>query len=247
MTLSAGALIGATALGGLFGSGSSALSSLMNYQSAKKLMDRQYNINLKTLRNAPSASRQGFVDAGFNPLLSLGSNQAGFSASSSGVGADLSSGVNAGVNSALAYKENKATLKKLDAEINGIEETTRGIELDNRIKEKELNTSPKSIISDYVEGRENPVVKKIQEIGERFGVLDSNKSKPNSAISAKSIQLHDNKPYVQRGVPRSVVKSFNGVNSAKSAERFTVLSDRELKNYKPSKRRYSKPPNQLPR
>lgn len=146
------------------GGASSSLTALMNYQYAKKLMDKQYKYNLKTLRNAPSASREGFVNAGYNPLMALGSNQTGFSANSSGVGADLTSGLESGVNSALAMKENKATLKKLDAETKGIETTTKGIELDNKIKEKELNTSPKSIISDYVEGRENPVVKKFNKL-----------------------------------------------------------------------------------
>lgn len=232
---------------GLFGIGNSALSAGLNYASSKKLMKYQYGLNQKALRESPLNARRGLTNAGYNPLLALPSGSQGFSASSSGVGADFSEGFNSAINSAIALKQSKATLKKLDAETRGIEETTRGVELDNKIKEKELNTSPRAIFSDFVEGRENPVVKKIQEIGEKFGILDSNKSKPNSAVTSRTIKLHDDKPYVQRGVPRSVVKSFNNVNSAKSSERFTVLTDEDLKNYKGSKKRYSKPPKQLPR
>lgn len=104
------------ALAGLFGAGGSALSSMINYQSAKKLMDKQYKYNLKTLRNAPTASREGFVDAGYNPLMALGSGQAGFSASSSGVGADLTSGLEQGVSSAIAMKQNKAQIDNINAD-----------------------------------------------------------------------------------------------------------------------------------
>lgn len=100
----------------LLGTGVSALSSMINYSSAKKLQNHQYDLNLKTLENAPTSSRKGFVNAGFNPLLSLGSGQAGFSASSSGVGADLTSGIEQGVNSALAIRQNKAQVKNIQAD-----------------------------------------------------------------------------------------------------------------------------------
>lgn len=100
----------------LFGTGASALSSMINFASAKKLQKHQYELNLKTLENAPTSSRKGFVDAGFNPLLSLGSNQVGFSANSSGVGADLTSGMSQGISSAMAIKQGNAQVKNIQAD-----------------------------------------------------------------------------------------------------------------------------------
>lgn len=107
------------ALGGFLGnSANSLLGSLMSYRSAKKLQNHQYDLNIKTLKNAPSASRQGFSDAGYNPLLALGSSNQGFSANSSGVSSDLGSAGVSGANSALAIKQNKATIANTEAGTN---------------------------------------------------------------------------------------------------------------------------------
>ena len=113
---SIGAIAGLAGGLGLLGAGTSALSSIMNYNYAKKLQQHQYDLNLATLRNAPSASRQGYVDAGYNPLYSLGSSQTGFSASSSGVGADLTSGLQQGVSSAIAMKQSVAQIGNINAD-----------------------------------------------------------------------------------------------------------------------------------
>lgn len=156
-----GAFLGA-ALGGV---GSSALSSVMNYNYAKKLMDKQYDINIRTLRNAPSASRQGYVDAGYNPLLALGSNQAGFSASSSGVGADLTSGLEQGINSAIAMKQNKAQINNINADTalknnQGETEKAKRIQMEfqnamtdveTHLRQKDLSTYEKRFYSDLYE------------------------------------------------------------------------------------------------
>lgn len=103
-------------IGGLFGGASSALGSLMSYQSAKKLQQHQYDLNQRSLRESPLNARKGFVDAGYNPLLSLGSSSQGFSANSSGVPSDMSSGVTSGVNSALSAKQNRATVDNIKAD-----------------------------------------------------------------------------------------------------------------------------------
>lgn len=153
------------ALAGLFGAGGSALSSMINYQSAKKLMDRQYKINLNTLRNAPSASREGFVNAGYNPLMALGSSQAGFSASSSGVGADLTSGLEQGVSSAIAMKQNKAQINNINADTalknnQGETEKARRVQMEfqnamtdveTHLRQKDLSTYEKRFYSNLYE------------------------------------------------------------------------------------------------
>lgn len=108
----------AAAIGGLLGGVSSALSASVNYKFAKKLMDQQYDLNQRALRENPSASREGFVNAGYNPLLALGASNTGFSASSNGIGADFSTGISNGVSSALQASQNSATVKNLKADTN---------------------------------------------------------------------------------------------------------------------------------
>lgn len=149
----------------LFKSGSSALGSLMSYESAKKLQQHQYKIYLDSLRNAPSASREGFVKAGYNPLMALGSSQAGFSASSSGVGADLTSGLDQGINSAIAMKQSKAQIDNINADTalkNNQGETEKAkrvqmefqnamTDVETHLKQKDLSTYEKRFYYDLYE------------------------------------------------------------------------------------------------
>lgn len=221
-------------------------SSLINYHTGKALQSNQYRLNLKTLRNAPLASREGFVNAGYNPLLALGSGQAGFSASSSGIGSDLATAFSNDKNSAIAEKQADATVDNLEEQNKKIKAEREGVELDNKLKEKDLNTSPKTIISDLITGQSNPVVDTVKRLGARLGVTNSAVSSNNPKSLRPVIDLSDNKPYVQRGVPRSVVKSFDNLNSAKSVKKFFELSERDLRNYKGSKRRYNRPPREFP-
>lgn len=152
-------------VGGIFGGINSAASAAMNYNYAKKLMDKQYNINLNTLRNAPKASREGFVNAGYNPLMALGSSQAGFSASSSGVGADLTSGLEQGINSAIAMKQNKAQINNINADTalknnQGETEKAKRIQMEfqnamtdveTHLRQKDLSTYEKRFYSNLYE------------------------------------------------------------------------------------------------
>lgn len=206
------ALIGAAG-----GAASSALSSMINYQSAKKLMDRQYNINLRTLRNAPSASREGFVNAGYNPLLALGSGQSGFSASSSGVGADLTSGLEQGVNSAIAMKQNKAQIDNINADTalknnQGETEKARRIQMEfqnamtdveTHLKQKDLSTYEKRFYSNLYEQmqraenyRANSAVAQMNAETNRMNAntsrLNYRLDKNNSAVT-NATKIHDSR------------------------------------------------------
>lgn len=152
-------------IGGLLGAGSSALSSVMNYAYSKKLMDYQYKINQKSLLNSPLQSRKGYVKAGYNPLLALGSPGMGFSANSSGFGSDLSSGLNSGVNSALAVRQNKATIDNIRADTGlknqqGETEKARRVQMEfqnamtdveTHLKRKDLSTYDRKFYSDLYE------------------------------------------------------------------------------------------------
>ena len=112
MALAAG--IGA-AIGGLFKGASSAASAMIDYETAKKLQQHQYDLNQRSLRESPSASREGYVNAGYNPLLPLGSPGMGFSANSSGINSDIdvTSGLQTGINSAIAIQQAGANLENI--------------------------------------------------------------------------------------------------------------------------------------
>lgn len=111
--LAAGLVSGAL---GLFGAGSSAMSSIMNYQYAKKLQQHQYDLNEKAQRNYWQNARYSTTQAGYNPILALGSGTQGFSASSSGVPVDLSSGIQGGVSSALSVMQAGSQIKNTQAD-----------------------------------------------------------------------------------------------------------------------------------
>lgn len=84
-------------LGNLFGSsgpsalgsiGFSALGSMMNYNYSKRLQENQYSLNIKGLKESPTAQRQGLEIAGYNPILAV--NSSGMSNATAGAGASVS-------------------------------------------------------------------------------------------------------------------------------------------------------------
>ncbi len=93
------------ALGGLFGGAASSAGAFLNYESQKKLMDRQ---NAFTKYMSDTAHQREVVDlraSGLNPALSaLGGS--GASTPSAGTGS-LSTDFANGVNSALAWRQQK--------------------------------------------------------------------------------------------------------------------------------------------
>lgn len=151
--------------GGLFGLGSSALSSAMSYKSAKKLMNQQYDLNEKALRNYWQNSKYSATSAGYNPLLALGSGSQGFSANSSGVPVDLSSGVQNGVSSAIQIAQNKAQVKNIQADTalktsQSDTEKAKQIQInfqnamtdvETHLKRKDLNTYERRLYQDMYE------------------------------------------------------------------------------------------------
>lgn len=231
---------------GLMNSAGAAVSAAQNYKYSKKLQEHQYDLNRKALREQFANTRYSLESAGYNPLLAVGSSAQGFSAGASASGGDLSSVGSDAVNSAIQAKQANANIKNLEETNNKLKEETESVKLDNKLKRKELDTSPRGVISDIVRGESNPTVDFIKKVGNKLGINTNSAvksvSKPN--IPVGTVKLHNDKPYVQKGVPRSVIKQFN---SANSANKFRIMSDSEAFRYKGSKRQYQRPPRQLPR
>lgn len=92
--------------GGLFGGASAIASQQLAYHNQKKLMDKQYTLNKKAMKNYYSWHRQSLEKADFNPLLNVpGSTAQGFSANASSPTVDVGAGIQSGVESAIAIKK----------------------------------------------------------------------------------------------------------------------------------------------
>lgn len=210
----AGALIGATALGGLFGAGSSALSGLMNYKSAKKLQQHQYDLNRKALREQYQNTRYSLTQAGYNPLLAVGSSVQGFSANSSGVNPDISSGVSSGVNSALQAVQAKSQIANVNADTalknnQGETEKAKRIQMEfqnamydveTHLKQKDLSTYERRFYSNLYEQmqraenyRANSAVSRMNAETNRMNAITN---QTNSAVSAKRARFQNYKDYM---------------------------------------------------
>lgn len=215
---------------------SSAINSSRSWKYAKKSMILQDQLNRAynqwTLENNPTFSRRGFTNAGYNPLLALGSQITGQNASvsPSSINADSDAGDQA-INSALSAMSNSANIQNINEQTDKIKEEKKGIELDNRLKEKQLNTDPKAIVSDLVEGNETPITSFLHKVGSKLGISTG---EINSAVQSqlpnvsRKIILHDNKPYVQKGVPRKVIKQFE---KTKGSEPHSAVSSKKKVSY----------------
>lgn len=230
--VSALAALGAGALSFGMNQASSAINSSRAWKYAQRAMDYQDQLNRKynqwSLENNPTFSRKGFVDAGYNPLLALGSQISSQNAgvSPSFMNADSDAGDQA-VNSALNAMSNRANIQNINEQTKKTEEERKGIELDNRLKKKQLNTDPKAVISDMLEGNSTPVTNFLHKVGSKLGISTG---EINSAVQsqkpnvARKIILHDNKPYVQKGVPRKVIKQFDKMQGS---EPYSAVSSKK--------------------
>lgn len=239
----------------LFNIGSSAVANKRAYQYTRDLQQHQYNLNRQALREYYSNNRFSLEQAGYNPLLAVpGSTAQGFSASasmspvmpgSSGAGTDE---LNA-VNSALSQKEQRKVAKQT---VKQSEEHTRSLALDNKKKELDLKTNLKNIFVEGLEGKGLPdfVVNGVKKLKEKGIDVMPSSAVSNAKVKLPVISLHDGKPYVQKGVPKSVVKAFNSANSAYAVldriPRNPHIGTYELKGYRNVKNYNNKPPKNFP-
>lgn len=205
---------------GLMNFGASAISSSRQWKYTQRAMALQDRYNRDFTRDSYGLMREGLEKAGYNPLLALNSS-ANSSMPSASAGISDSDIGDQMVNSAIAMRSANAELKRIKAE-------TEGIETDNKIKEKNLKklsadveTSPKVNI---VEALKNPktFTKKYEKLRNNLGSFGINlpslpvsSAKSSQHVQQKVIKLHNNQPYVQKGVPRSVVNKFNSIEKKK--------------------------------
>lgn len=235
--------------------GSASAANRRAFEYTKALQQHQYDLNRQALREYYSNNRFSLEQAGYNPLLAVpGSTAQGFTAGasmspvmpgSSGAGTEE---INA-ITSARSAIQNVKNMKEQNKEI---KERTRSLELENKKKELDLKTNPKNIIVDKLEGENLPkfITNGIQKLKNKGIDITPSSATGNQDKFSNVIKLHDGKPYVQKGVPKSVVKSFEGSNSAKTAldrfPRVPNIGTIHFKGYKRYKNPTSKPPKSFP-
>ena len=127
-------------LGSIIGSvGSSFLSNATSkgaqaraYNYARALAQQQYDLGIRGYKEAPTAQRQGLIDAGYNPILALGNVGSGVSVSGGtpvNANATDTSGIKDAVTSLVnnlnQTKQTRATVDNLDSQTGkNIAETT---------------------------------------------------------------------------------------------------------------------------
>lgn len=220
---------------GLLGAGSSAMSSLMSYNYAKKLQNHQYELNEKAQRNYWQNARYSVTNAGYNPLLALGSGTQGFSASSSGVPVDLSSGISQGVNSALSIAQNKATINNINADsaLKGAQvdtEKARQIQInfqnamtdvETHLKRKDLSTYDRKFYSNLYEQMQRAENYKAQsaigQMNAQTNRINAETQKYNnpfnwahSAMSQHAKSFEKDHPYLSRTKHWQSIKNYIG-------------------------------------
>lgn len=106
-------------VGGLFGSGMSALGSMLSYSQQKSLMGHQNELQKDfsswSLKNSASLQRQGLESAGYNPILAVNS---GISNASGSMGLGSVSQPDLAGSSTNAYQAFQLARKKNEAEVN---------------------------------------------------------------------------------------------------------------------------------
>ena len=181
IALSAGQIAGLIGGSSLLSFGGNLATSALNSSRAWKYTQRamQYQDQLNrayfqwSSENGPSFSRKGYEQAGYNPLLALGSNLSGNSAiySGSAPNSDSDNGsqaVEAGLNSALAMQDLPLKVAQRD-----------NIDADTDVKKYgEKVAHIKNIAKLIHDNKDNPIVTKALE-GEIVGMSNN-----NSALSS---------------------------------------------------------------
>lgn len=106
-----------SAIGGLFGLGSSAVSAGMSFKQNKELQQRQFDYQERMADTAYQRATNDMRAAGLNPIMA-GMSQTGASTPSGGIpsggNVNLGEGMSNGIATALQVQKNKAETKYLD-------------------------------------------------------------------------------------------------------------------------------------
>lgn len=109
--------------GGLIGGVSNAIGQSLNYKYQKKLMDKQYSLSQKSLKQSPTAQRIGLEEAGYNPMLAYQNQTYPTSFTGGNVNSTMGSDVASAMNSITQAKLADAQANKLIAETENIGNT----------------------------------------------------------------------------------------------------------------------------
>lgn len=202
---------------------SSALNSHRAWKYAKKAMALQDKYNRNMIRDYYSLNRESLVNANYNPLLAVpGSTAQGASYSPTMMNADSDAGDQA-VNSAISAIQTKSELKTQKLQQENLDLQNKHQKLENEKLRNENATSARNIIGNVITGNDDPTVNKlkqsygkIKETLKTHGIdlpdLPVENVQPSSALSSVKKRSYlipsDKYTYVQKGVPRSVIKNF---------------------------------------
>lgn len=199
----------------LAGMVSSAISSRRAYKYAKKLQQHQYNLNQQSLRESPTNARLGYTQAGYNPLMALGSNMSGMtpSATMSPTDPDLAGAMNQGINSAMSALQTKSQIENTDAGTQLTKEQAETekakriqMDFDNSYKDALTNRENKAL--SYDDRRHSAEILEMMERAKNYRAtsaigrmnaeterMNAETNKSNSAISAKRAKFQNFKDY----------------------------------------------------
>lgn len=238
------AIAGIGALGGLGGgllsSVSSARAAKRAYKYSLKLQQHQYDLNQRSLRESPLASREGYVNAGYNPLLAMGSQGMGFNSGASMTPTEnnLAGDVSNGINSALSMMTTRSQIDNMNADTD---------------------------VKKY--GKEGAIIKNlpdlVDEVPKKYKTAVEAKILGSNSNSSRSFMENFayNHPTTVRvahylskgqfGLAKLAIdqrrKRLDSSNSAVSSQKFRYMSDYDLSHYKGSRHRSdSKPPREFP-
>ena len=137
---------GASTLGDLLG-------GFLNYKYQSNLMDKQFGLQIRGLKESPNAMRIGLESAGYNPIMALGNTNA----YASGGSAPSVSSSTLGSNAVNAYQQNKlndATVNNTNAQAGLFDEQSKTeqakriqmefqnamLDVEKHLKQKDLDT-----------------------------------------------------------------------------------------------------------
>lgn len=220
---------------------SSAISSSRQWKYVRKQMYLQDALNRNYTRDSYSLMRQGLSQAGYNPLLALGSSaqQALYSGSASATDSDVG---DQAVNSALNAQNFKHQNKLLKEQSEGQELINKHQELENKKLEAELTTSPKNIITEIlnndkngtlskVSNRYNQIKQSLESVGINLPSLPVSSAFSSQRVNNKYVLPKEKYTYVQKGVPKSVIKKFEKIEGDKYKVKYVIPQKKKVTNY----------------
>lgn len=180
---------GASTIGDLLG-------GYLNYKYQNKLMDKQYSLNIKGLKESPLATRQGLETAGYNPITFAGQTNAQASVGTAPGVSSSSLGSNA-VNAYQQNRVNEATIENTNANTGLANEQSKTeqakrvqiefqnamLDVEKHLKQKDLDTYDRRFYTQLYEQ-----MQRAENYRAMANVQDYNAQ--SQRISANAQQMH---------------------------------------------------------